>query len=251
MHNIENSYFFQEENEKISNLDILSTVRIISKGNFITCLINRKIFFFDYEGKFCSKTEILITEENYFYPTLTYIQNEGNYYYYTISYIIGSYKQRVLYYRLNIYDKSNNPINQLTINEMESKNGLLTDTYDYYNMGLSCDYMQCENKEQYNYLVCFMTIKKSNKISLASNYFAFTNSISIDKEFKAAYLNDINEVKQIQSVVKDDRRNALVCLLYINGNLICYKFHFVQNTFSDDVEFYSEKSITVRIIFKE
>ena len=243
MQNIENSYLFQEENEKINNLDILSNVRIISKGNLISCLINRKIFFFDYEGKFFSKTDILISEETYYYPALTYIQNEGNYYYYTISYIIDSYKQRVLYYRLNIYDKSNNPINQLTLNEMESKNGLLTDKYDYHNMGLSCDYMQCENKEQYNLLVCFMTIKKSNKISLASNYFAVTNSISIDKEFKAAYLDDINEVKQIQSVVRDDRKNALVCLLYTNGILICYKFHFVQNTFRDDVEFYSSKSI--------
>ena len=243
MQNIENIYLFQEENEKINNFDILSTVRIIFKGNLISCLINKKIFFFDYEGKFFSKTDILITEENYYYPTLTYIRNEGNYYYYTISYIIGSYNQRVLYYRLNIYDKSINPINQLTLDKMESKNGLLTDTYDYYNMGLSCDYMQCENKEEYNYLVCFMAIKKSNKISLTSNYFSVTNSISIDKEFKSAFLDDINEVKQIQSVVRDDRKNALVCLLFINGDLNCYKFHFVKNTFYDDVEFYSEKLI--------
>jgi hypothetical protein len=27
-------------------------------------------------------------------------------------------------------------------------------------MGLSCEYMQCENDDEYNYLVCFMTIKK-------------------------------------------------------------------------------------------
>ena len=222
LENIIHSYIFQEENEKINNLDILSNVRIAFKGNYIACLINLKIFLFDYEGKFITKTNILITDQNFYYLALSYIPIvEGNYYYYVITYFInvnGSIKQKVLYYKLSIYDKSNNLINELTLDEFESKNGLLTDNYNFNNMGLSCEYMQCENEVKNNYLVCFMTIIKSNAISLALNYFEVkSNLISKNKDFKAGYLDEINDVKQIQSVCKNDKTGSLVCLLYTNG----------------------------------
>ena len=89
----------------------------------------------------------------------------------------------------------------------------------------------------------FVYIKKDNAISLALNYFEVTSgSISQKKKFKSGYLNEINDVKQIQSVCSEDRRLSLVCLLFTSGGLNCYKFHFVLNTFNDDVEFYSETS---------
>ena len=244
LQNIIYSYPFQEEREKINNLDILSKVRIVSKGNFIVCLVNRKIYFFDYEGKLFSKTDELITEEIYYYPALTFIPiDEGNCYYYTISYFIGvngSYKQRVLYYKLSKYDKINYPINELTLNEFESKKTIGTDSYDFNNMGLSCEYMQSENEEEYKYLVCFCAIKKSNKISLANNYFELnSNSISKNLDFKADYIDNINELREIQSVVKDDRKKSLVCLLYTNGELNCYNFYFKYSFWGNTIEFNS------------
>ena len=45
---------------------------------------------------------------------------------------------------------------------------------------------------------------------------------------------------EIKSVVKNDRKNSLVCLLFKNSQLKCYKFHFSKGTFSDTVEFYDE-----------
>ena len=83
------------------------------KDNFIICLINRKIFFFDYEGKFILETEKLINEANYYYPTLIPITalNELTNYYYIISYFIyedNSYKQKLLLYYINILYKTNN-----------------------------------------------------------------------------------------------------------------------------------------------
>ena len=48
--NIVYNYLFEEEGDKISNLSSLSNLVIKSKGNYIVCLINRKIFLFDYEG---------------------------------------------------------------------------------------------------------------------------------------------------------------------------------------------------------
>lgn len=168
LENIIYSYYFQDEDGKINSVDILSNVRIVFKRGYIACLVNLKIFFFDYEGKFFAKTGKLIPDQNFYYLALNYIPIvEGDCYYYVITYFIdvnGSIKQRVLYYKLDINTKSNNLINELTLDEFESKNGLLTDTYDFNNMGLSCEYMQCENDDEYNYLVCFMTIKKKRYI---------------------------------------------------------------------------------------
>ena len=164
LENIIHSYYFQDEDGKINSLDILSNVRIVFKRGYIAYFINLKIFFFDYEGKFFAKTGKLLPDKNFYYLDLNYIPIvEGDCYYYVITYFIdvnGSIKQRVLYYKLNIKTKLNNLINELTLDEFESKNGLLTDTYDFNNMGLSCEYMQCQNDDEYNYLVCFMTIIK-------------------------------------------------------------------------------------------
>ena len=189
------SYPFQEEGDQINDENSLSNVVIKLKNNYIICLINRKIFFFDYEGKFILETGRIITDENYYYPSLTPISlNEENFYFYVISYFIydsGSYKQNVLYYKINLYDKTNNYITQKTLNRFESKSwgGLSSDTYDFNCMGLSCEYMQSENKDEYNYLVCFLIINKDNSLSLSLNYFEIaSNSLTTNKQFKAAYL---------------------------------------------------------------
>jgi len=108
--NILYNYLFEEEGDKISSLDSLSNLIIKSKGNYIICLINKKIFLFDYEGKFLLKTGIIIREQYYYYPSLTPIPlTEENSYFYVISYFIyesSSYKQRVLYYKIDLFSKS-------------------------------------------------------------------------------------------------------------------------------------------------
>ncbi len=245
--NIVYNYLFEEEGDKISILSSLSNMIIKSKGNYIVCLINRKIFLFDYEGKFLLRTGILINEENYYYPSLTPIPlTEENSYFYVISYFIyesGSYKQKVLYYKINLFSKSNNKLREIKLDRFESKAlaGLSTDEYDFICMGLSCEYMQAENENDYNYLVCFLFVNKDDS-SLALNYFEVsTSSISQSKKFKAGY-KEINNVNKIQTVVRSDRKISLVCLLFRNGDLKCYKFHYKKGTLSDTVEFYDQTS---------
>ena len=164
LENIIHSYLFQDEDGKINSVDLLSNVRIVFKRGYIACLVNLKIFFFDYEGKFFAKTGKLIPDQNFYYLALNYIPIvEGDCYYYVITYFINendSIKQRVLYYKLDINTKLNNLINELTLDKFKSKNGWLTDKYDFNNMGLSCEYMQCQNDDEYNYLVCLKKIKK-------------------------------------------------------------------------------------------
>jgi len=101
--------------------------------------------------------------------------------------------------------------------------------------------MQADNKNDYNYLVCFLFVNKDGS-SLSLNYFKVsTSSISQNKDFKAGY-KEISNVKQIQSVAKSDRKKSLVCLLFTSGDLKCYKFHYEKGTFSDTVEFYDQIS---------
>ena len=155
-----------EESEKITSLDSLSKVVIKYYSNFVICLIKEKIFLFDYEGKFLKKTNIIIEDENYYYPSLNPIfLNDVENYYYVISYFIhenSAYKQKIFLYKINLTNKSNSLIGQITLDKMQSKAlaGLSTDEYDFENKGLSCEYMQCENEDSYNFLVCFFIIKK-------------------------------------------------------------------------------------------
>ena len=247
--NIIYSYSF-EDSEKISNTEILSRVVIKPERSHIICLINGKIFFFDYEGKFLTKTSKLITEQRNYHTDLVPIPlGDANSYYYVISYFIedsGSYKQKVLYYKINLIDKSNNLIQSKTLNKMEEKAwvGYGTDTYTFDNKGLSCEYMQCENKAQYIYLVCFLTIKKDEDVCTVSlNYFELSiNSININKKFYSSFINYNNPitVKLIKTVVKSDMKTSLVCILLSTGKLECYKFHFVYGTITDTIEFYDK-----------
>ena len=81
LENIIYNYPFISENDKINTLDKLSKVIIRYKRNYVICLINSKIYFFDYGGKLLVETEKLITEEDIYNPTLTpIIFNEDNYY---------------------------------------------------------------------------------------------------------------------------------------------------------------------------
>ena len=107
----------------------------------------RKNFLFDYLGQFLTKTSVLITDSNYYNLALSPIPlSDESSYYYVITYFLyenSSFKQKVLYYKINLYDKANTLINPIKLERMESKAlaGISTDYYDYDNMGLSCEYM--------------------------------------------------------------------------------------------------------------
>ena len=212
------------------NLNSLSNVDIKFKRNYIICLINSKIYFLDYEGKLLKETEKLITDANIHNPTLTPILlNDENFYYYVISYFLYSsniYKLKLLYYKINLSDKSNNYITQLVIDKREvSSYVFFTDTYYYQNKGLSCEYMQAENKNEDNYLVCFFIFKCDDDYYLSQNFFGVTtSSLSNSDNYDPAYVDEINDVKQLKTVTNTERKDALVCLLHTNKKIICINF---------------------------
>ena len=243
---VDNHNYPFEDEDKINDLDILSNVIIKFKANYIICLINSKIYFFDYGGKFILKTEKLITEQTYYYPTLTPITlNIENLYYYVIAYFIddgGSYKIKLLYYKINFSEKTNTNLNILTVDNNAISSWFIFTRYYFENMGLSCEYMQELLNDADNFLVCFFVLKKGDTYSLSQNYFAATSdSLSISNMYNPTLYDNIKDVTQIQSVTSNSRKNALVCLLFTDNSLKCHKFHYKYQYFMKSVEFYGEE----------
>ena len=59
------------EDEQINDLESFSNVIVKYKSNYIVCLINLKIYLFDYQGNFIIETEKLVTDSNFSYLSLT------------------------------------------------------------------------------------------------------------------------------------------------------------------------------------
>lgn len=94
------------------------------------------------------------------------------------------------------------------------------------------------------FLVCFYIIQKNDKFSLTQKFIKVTDTkVKVDTDYDAVSTKEISEVKQIKSVINNDGNNALVCCLFTNNKISCYKFHFVYGYISDTVEFYDERSL--------
>ena len=242
-------YIF-EEGEQINNLDIFSNVIVKFKNNYIICLVNNKIFFFDYEGKFLLKTENVIVDLNIYNLALTPISlNVENFYYYIIGYYIytdNQYKLKLLYYKLNYYDKTNDKITDLIVDNVDASKilGLFGGVYYFQNKGLSCEYMKVTNQPN-NYLVCFYITIRDDKLYLISNFYDIsTSSLEITDDYSPPDAEEISDVISIQSLTSNDRQTAFISLLFRNNQLFSIKFYFEYHFWtSNDVEFYGKSLV--------
>ena len=155
------------ENEQITDLESFSNVIVKYKNSYIICLINLKIYLFDYEGKMVFKTdEKVISDINISYLALTPVNlNVDNYYFYVIEYFLnesGKYKLKLLYYKIHIIGKTNNYITELMFDEFVYSS-VLGSSYDFKNQGLACEYMHEVSKNQDNYLTCFFITEEDDQ----------------------------------------------------------------------------------------
>ena len=202
LENILHSYFFKED-EKINDLDKLSNIIIKYKNNFIICLINLKIYFFNSEGELLLRTGKLITEEHFSYPTLSPIDlNDDNFYYYVIgyySYESNLYQLKLKYYKISLSDNSNEKISELTKEKFTSS--FWNNIREFENMGLSCEYMQSESNVLHNYLTCFFIINVDNSFTLGHYFFEVSKtSFKVSTNYYYAYIDYMDEVKQIKVI---------------------------------------------------
>ena len=228
------NYTFEEE-DKITNLNSLSNVIVKYKRNYILCLINSKIYFFDNNGENILITNKIITDENVSHLTLTLIGIAGGYYYYYYSigyflYDYGIYYLKIIAYRIHLIEKTNNYIGRVLLEEFTSS---FWGNHHYFaNAGLGCEYMESEDNDEEICLVCFFLIKNGYSLSLTHNFFnIYSDSIEINNNYYYKYIEDLYNVKQIQVVTTIARKNSLVCVLFTDENLECYKFKFSTGLF--------------------
>ena len=108
-------------------------------------------------------------------------------------------------------------------------------------MGLSCEYMQSESNVLHNYLTCFFIINVDNSFTLGHYFFEVSRtSFKVSTNYYYAYIDYMDEVKQIKVITNNNCQKSLVCLLYANSNLKCYKFHLLKGWARKKAEFYQE-----------
>ena len=230
--NIIYNYAF-EENEKINNLNSLSNVIIRYKRNYILCLINSKIYFFDDKGENILITNKLIMDENISYITLTLIGTIGNFYYYSIEYLLSEssiYYIKIISYKIDLIEKTNNYIDNIVIDKFTSS--FWGNQRYFANNGLGCEYMEPEDNDQKLHLTCFFLIKNGDSLTLTHYFFdIYSDSINKNEDYYYTYVENLYDIRQIQVMTNSQRKYSLICILFTDQNLECYKFKFTSGLF--------------------
>ena len=215
--------------EQINSLDQLSEVIIKYQNEYLICLINSKIYFFDKTGTKLLITEKVILDDIYYHPTLAPIFNKSGYYYFVIGYFIldsGKYKLKLLYYKINLTDYSYSNFHTHIDDDFES---FYWFTYKFKNKGLSCDYMVDDDNYDDYYLLCFFIIEGDDGDELAESFYIMDESeIKWTGAYNLDYIitDDIKNTIQIKTVTTSNLRNILVALLLSTNKINYYKYYY-------------------------
>ena len=221
-----------EENEKIDDTNKLANTDIKFQNNYIICLINLKIYFFDCEGNKLLTTDKIIVDENISYPSITPIDLKiDNFYYYIIGYFLyedNYYKIKLVSYKIDLLNNENVYLTEKIQNKFTSSTW--GNDRPFANKGLSCEYMQHKNKNQDNFFTCFFIFEKDDTLSLSHYFFEVKdNLITLSLKYNHEYVDNLNDVKDIKTITNSNRRNSIVCLLFSNENLECHFFNYPKS----------------------
>ena len=137
LNNVIFNYQFDEEEQIIDSTNVV----LKQKNNYVICLVNSKIYFFDSENNSLNKFLDLKNDENINNPSITLIDSDNtNFFYYVIEYIFNednTNKLKLLYYKIKYQDKSNINVGNEILDDC--------DGYNLENKGVSCEYMQTNN----------------------------------------------------------------------------------------------------------
>ena len=99
--------------------------------------------------------------------------------------------------------------------------------------------MHHKNGNKDYFLVCFFLIENDNTLSLSHFFFEIKNiSISQSTKYNYGYIDNINDIKQIQVISNSEKNKVLVCLHFIDENLECNGFNYPGGFFGDSGHFY-------------
>ena len=208
---IENIRIF-EGNEEIKTEAVLSKVTSTFEMNYIICIINDKIYFFNDKGNLLFESNtILKSGQNPEYYTLVPIDLYENYYKYIVGFIYNK-KIYLYYYKFNIASSQNTEITK--IEEFNHS----YNSYYIITSALTCKYM---NKVSIGkVLVCFFNMY-SSKYLLVIDYFKINeDSIQEHSQISSELLNFL-EVHCLKSFININYTKALLIAI-LNNELYYY-----------------------------
>ena len=212
----------------ISNLinseSILSKIEIESfsalDGGYIIGLIDKRIFFFDWEGhKIYESQEIgELVGDHY---TLIPIKRNLNDYFYMIGFI----ENKKINLKFFIYNKDNNSTNiNHTIGPLD-----FDSQYDILNT-LSCQLMKDSNEE--SKIVCFFNYKDESNFT-TTNFIINITDYNIYNSLEPRINMGMREIKVMKSVTNFEKNRTFICFSYPDGPSDCIIYSIKNNNFEN------------------
>ena len=229
---IPNNTILFSESEQITTDANLSKITHSSENGYIFCIINDKVYIFNEDGKFISKSNTIISSNEVpEYYTLVPVK-KTNSYYLVIGYIFNSYLNFVCFKFLF----SDNSI-QFIFERKNEKHysydsyGNLLNKYFIQNKGLSCQLLK--HNIYGNTLTCFFLRKDQNNFFTLDFFKVDNNAINIHSNFNPGYFS-FGNIMNIKSIRSNDLTTAIVCMSLDIGKPICsmYDINKGHNTLS-------------------
>ena len=240
--NIIYSFPFTEE-EQINNLYQLSEVIIKIKNDYLICLINSKIYFFDELGtQLFFKSDNIFLDDEYYHPTLAPIFIKDNNYYFVLGYFLSSNKLKLILFSINLSTYSSQKVAENIDDDFES---YFHYHYNFQNKGLSCEYMIDNNEYKYYFLICFFIIQDTDEDELTESFYEISESeIKPTFSYRTSYIesSSIKNAIQIKTFADRNQQNALVSLLFSTKAINYYKFRCEYGSFNKFSKFYETSS---------
>ena len=225
-------------NDEIKGNNDIYAKNIISKNDektfeYITCIINDKIYIFNSEGEklYNSENKIsLLKENNYILIPIKIINNN---YYYMIGYINENKNNiQILFFKFEINSFQNILLYDKPMFNYNVNDNIFNIKYKL----LTCQLMKnSSNKEK---IFCFYNIQNF----LDYTYFEIDNyefSIINPKKNKIELPKDLSEIESINSVKNIDNSKMFIFLNSISGKGYIFSYSINSNTFSKNIEFIS------------
>ena len=219
--------FKNDNNTLIKNNDIYQRI-IIAKYNdsnldYLTCIINEKIFIFDENGEklYISDEKLSLYNEEYYALVPIKILNSS--YYYMILYINEYKNVQLLFYKFEKGKLGNQVLYNNSFSDIKFTNKILT-----------CQLMK--SNLNITKIICFYYMN-----NLLEYFFIDIENYSLikPKDNKKKFINYIKGIKEIKSITNSDKSKIFICFNSESGKGYCLTYSINTNDFSNYTEYLS------------
>ena len=235
----DSSLKYEIKNKTINNLineDILSKIEISSfspiDDGYIICLINNKIFFFDWEGNYLSQSEESQLDGNCY--TLIPIKKKNSEYFYMIGFIKG----KIIHLKFFKYNKDSISNNNIILRNVSLDYLAISNTtynpenYEILDNTLTCQLMKDIYGEEI--IVCFFNIKNSSQVIKITNFFINITTFNIYDSLKSnIIIGGGKDTKVMKSSSNFEKTKSFVCFSYADPPNECIIYSIEGNNFEE------------------